>query len=179
MKKQLLVIAIGLVFSGFVSAQTRQEIYCFNQRYICSEGGKFGMLDKHKKEVLPMVYDEVSFLTDDIAILSRYGGFLLCDKWGRIFAEGSSREGLEERCQDLYDQVLEEDRLYWETVLDAYTEFRDSCIRLRGKPSAEAQLLPQKQKIEELLKLSRGRMTEDQMARFKSIAEGYSAPKTQ
>ncbi|MBR6465672.1 MAG: hypothetical protein IKS82_04475 [Bacteroidales bacterium] len=179
MEKRIPAIIMALVFSGIVSAQSRQEIYCFNQRYICSEGGKFGMLDKQKKEVLPMVYDGISFLTDDIAILSRYGSFLLCDRWGRIFAESSSEEDLEERCQDLYDQVLEEDRLYWEKVLEAYIEFRDSCLRLRGKPNALSQLLPLKQKIGELLSLSRGRMTEDQMARFKSITDGYSSTKTQ
>lgn len=167
--------AIMLLFLSClcIEAQDKQEVYCFNQRYIASEGGKFGMLDKQKKEVIPMVYDEISFITDDIAILSRYGGFLLCDKWGRIFAEGTSRSDLEEQCQDLYDKVLEDDRLYWETVLEAYSDFASECHKVRGHRDSEKKLLPLRQRIESLLKLARGKMNEEQLARFDKITASY------
>ena len=101
MKHLSAVILLFVLSCGLLHSQNRQEVYCFNQRYIVSESGKYGMTDQQKKEILPIVYDGISFLTDDIALLSRYGSFMLSDKWGRIFAESSSRKELENNCQEL------------------------------------------------------------------------------
>lgn len=170
MPRILLAILLLTLSPACLQCQDRQEVYCFNQRYIVSEGGKFGLVDKQKKEILPVVYDGISFITDDIALLSRFGSYMLSDKWGRIFAEGSSREELEDSCQDLYDKVLEDDRLYWDSVIDAYSEFTSKCIELKTSRNAESILLPMKQKIADLLKMKRGHMTEDQQIRFKQIS---------
>ena len=131
------------------------------------------MLDNRKKEILPLVYDGITFITDDIALLYRYGSYMLSDKWGRIFAEGSSRQELEQSCQDLYDKVLEDDRQYWETVLAAYSDFSAMCSQVRGHRGAEEKLLPLSRKIENLLKMKRGFMDEDQVARFRQITSTY------
>ena len=168
MKHLSAVILLFVLSCGLLHSQNRQEVYCFNQRYIVSEGGKFGLVDKQKKEILPVVYDGISFLTDDIALLSRYGSFMLSDKWGRIFAESSSRKELENNCQELYDQVLADDYIYWNDVIEEFYKFADKCWEVKGRLNAESLLLPYRQKIENLLKMKRGRMTEVQLILFKS-----------
>ncbi len=165
------VILLFVLSCGLLHSQNRQEVYCFNQRYIVSEGGKFGMTDQQKKEILPIVYDGISFLTDDIALLSRYGSFMLSDKWGRIFAESSSRKELENNCQELYDQVLSDDFSFWEIVLREFEIFADKCCEAKKLRNPDSFLLPYRQKIEDLLKMKRGRMTKDQLLRFKTMSD--------
>lgn len=136
-----------------------------------SEGGKYGMTDQQKKEIFPMVYDDISFLTDDIALLSRFGSFMLSDKWGRIFAESSSRKELESNFQELYDQVLSDDYSYWEDVIREFETFADKCCKAKKLLNPDSFLLPYRQKIEDLLKMKRGRMTEDQLLRLKTLSD--------
>lgn len=171
MKHLSAVILLFVLSCGLLHSQNRQEVYCFNQRYIVSESGKYGMTDQQKKEILPIVYDGISFLTDDIALLSRYGSFMLSDKWGRIFAESSSRKELENNCQDLYDQVLSDDFSFWEIVLREFEIFADKCCEAKKLRNPDSFLLPYRQKIEDLLKMKRGRMTEDQLLRFKTMSD--------
>ena len=171
MKHLSAVILLFVLSCSLLHSQSRQEVYCFNQRYIVSEGGKYGMTDQQKKEILPIVYDGISFLTDDIALLSRYGSFMLSDKWGRIFAESSSRKELENNCQELYDQVLSDDFSFWEIVLREFEIFADKCCEAKKLRNPDSFLLPYRQKIEDLLKMKRGRMTEDQLLRLKTLSD--------
>lgn len=69
----------------------------------------------------------------------------------------------------------EQDRLYWESVLDAYSAFVEDAVLVKENQASTDILRLHQEKISRLLKNRRGKMTPEQKARFDAISARYRA----
>ncbi len=174
--------AILLPLFGLFACTARQEsdaarrdydsrTDCLNGTFIVSENGRYGLVDSSGREILPTVYDDVYYLTDEIAAAFSGRNCEFFDRSGRRMAEAempataSPREIL-----DIYLLRRDECRLTWDSILDKYSHLREYC-KSEGASAAEAELMTED--IREALRTVIGPMEKDQKAAFETLYSDY------
>lgn len=151
------------------------SVYCFNQRSIVSRDGHKGITDLQGKLVLPLEWDSIEFLDDDVALLSRSGLWFLCTRDGRIFAQGSNSSGLEQSFKELFTQLQENDIRYWDSVLDQLESLSSACLS-NTKNGISESILSERGKLLQLLGESPGAaMSKTQEKRLEAIVSEFSS----
>lgn len=152
------------------------SLYCFNQRYIVSSGGLYGIVDTLGRVLVPISYDSVDFLSDEVSLLGKDGLYFLSDKDGRVFAQSMDENELTTYFQRLHEDYLLSQSRFWDSVLDSFEDMSGQMLSLRGRRLSKTQrnlLLSKKEEIERLLGETAAPPTEQQRMRFERIVERY------
>ena len=145
--------------------------YCFNGTSIVSVAGKWGIVDTLGHIIMPVVYDHIAYITDDMVEASEGDLHYLADSKGNILAETRHRGAMDESTvMDWAAAVAERARKSWDEVLDSYEELASLC--LSASPDEKA-IQAKADKIREQIEEIRGSMTKDQRARFELIRSSF------
>lgn len=151
------------------------SVYCFNERWIVRSGSKFGLVDKHQKLIIPIEYQDIVFLRDDIALLQGYGTLSLSDTTGWVFCENTDKDYLINSFSEIYDSKVKDNLLLWDRILDSYDDLCNKCIDARIDNVSYATVV-------ELLNSIKGnigniplKMSQEQLLRFEGIKERYNS----
>lgn len=150
------------------------SVYCFNGRMIVSSEGRKGLADTLGHVILPLEWEQVEFLDDDVALLGRAGLFYLCTADGRIFAESADREDLERDYIRLLSGLKEADSGQWDQVLDQLEALCASCLAAKPR-HVDKKILEEKAALVSLLDGIPGRMSPEQEARLARIESRFIA----
>lgn len=109
--------------------------YCFNGVSVVTLDGRCGLADTCGREILPPAYDEVTFLTDEVAAAVSGRLCIFVDRSGRRLAEtvlpvNASAESLSET----YEAAARETASKWDSVIYEYSALRRYC----SSPGASA-----------------------------------------
>ena len=149
------------------------SVYCFNERSIVTLNGLKGIVDKDGNPVLLPEWNEVEFLDDNVALLSKSGIWSLCTRDGRIFAQSADSLYLEGRYSELYEEMAESDAQYWNQVLDTLEELEELCLTARSGQLDE-RMIHAHATLQRLLEASPGgAMTASQRERLESIEADF------
>ena len=137
-----------------------QEWYCFNGNTIVQGPNGYGLIDTTGREILSPVYDEVVFLSDDIVLIQQLGMWMLSDGNGWIFAESRDRNLLVQGSEASYEQMLVDERNYWERVTAVFDSLSRACLLVRSGKVSSSDLLElesREKDLEDLLEEEEGR----------------------
>ena len=183
-RKIALLAAVGCLVAcshpGEKAAETvaaEQQWSCFNGCAIFLQEGRYGLLRERDGEVLlPACYDTIEFLDNDIALLTGEGVGSLCDRSGRMLAQGCAPDSLRQNYATLVERVREEDRRSWEQVISDYDRL---CLRAkaqRGRRTSRRDMVRLKEtakQVEADLQAVSGKPTPSQKARLEAISNDY------
>lgn len=151
------------------------SVYCFNLRSIVSREGLKGIADLDGNVVLPLEWDSIEFLDDDVALLSRSGLWYLSTKDGRIFAQATDPSELEASSTELFTRMQEDDLRHWDSVLDQLEALSHACISSARKGMNEC-ILSEQNKLQQLLRERPGTaMSKAQEKRLEAIESEFSS----
>lgn len=140
---------------------------CLNGTCVVSLEGRYGLTDSTGREILPAVYDELYYLTDELAAAFSGGECEFFDKSGRRLAAAQALPGTDaEELLALYRELREENRVLWDSILEKYSALSE--YRLSGNGTA-AGASAMAEEIRASLRLVSGPMEKDQQARFKAL----------
>lgn len=170
---------IGIILAFCISAgcgRTREpvpkpefdtETYCFNGTSIVSKDGRWGIADTSGNIVLPLRYDNVAYVTDEIAAASEGTLRYLIDRGGNVIAETVSDTMLsDEALMDWAEEVSAGIREKWDRVLDSYAELARLCS---ASGTDKDSITSKAGEIREMLEEISGSMSRDQLSRFEMI----------
>ena len=177
----ILIWALGSCKSGVQSSSAQQSapysfddtLYCFNQRSIVHKDGLAGIIDDSGKLILAPQWDNIEFLDDDIALLSREGQYYLSTRDGRIFSESKSAYELELNYRDILSRTLEDDIRNWDKTLDKLDALCSECLR-RGKHRPDQATKAAYEEFQAALDKVSGQMTQAQQERFEEIVRRFN-----
>lgn len=151
------------------------SVYCFNMRSIVSRDGLKGITDTEGNILLPLEWDSIEFLDDDVALLSRSGLWYLSTKNGRIFGQGDNASELEASFKETFALMQEDDMRYWDHVLDQLEALSYACIANAHKGMNES-ILSERNKLQLLLDEAPGTaMNKAQEKRLGAIESEFSS----
>lgn len=104
------------------------ETDCLNGTMIVSVDGKYGLADTSGREILPTVYDDVYYISDEIAVAFTGQNVGFFDQNGRRLGE-TVMEG-EASMDDLlaaYSKIEKMRREQWDSILASYEKLRQYC----------------------------------------------------
>ncbi len=104
------------------------ETDCLNGTMIVSVDGKYGLADTSGREILPTVYDDVYYISDEIAVAFTGQNVGFFDQNGRRLGE-TVMEG-EASVDDLlaaYSKIEKMRREQWDSILASYEKLRQYC----------------------------------------------------
>lgn len=141
---------------------------CFNGTSIVSRDGKWGIISSSGNVVVPTVYDNVFYLTDELAaaLTGTICGFY--DRDGRRLVEiqVSSATPDPDALLAAYSNIREQDRRMWDGILESYQEL--STLR-----SSDGATVQQAESLADGIRSGLGHisgpMDKDQQARFEAI----------
>lgn len=143
------------------------SIYCFNGTSIVMSGGKWGIIDTSGTVILPVVYDHVAYITDDIAEAGEGDIHYLADIHGNILAEARSSGNLDEDALAAWaETVTTRLEKSWDHILDMYEELAQLCS---DKDADEKSVQAKADEIKLALDEIQGSMSKSQRARFDMI----------
>lgn len=121
---------------------------------------------------LEQQYDEFIPLNNGTVVVAKEGKYGLITTSGRqLLSLESDEPDFAEISGGILESCLEQDRLYWDDVLQLYDELSVLCSA--EKPSMK--LIGKKaEQISDLLAKAEGKMTEAQKTRFYSIQERFN-----
>lgn len=147
------------------------ESSCLNGTMIVSSNGKYGLADTCGRVILPVGYDEIYFLTDDLAVA--FNGDLCCffDKGGQRLGESiAGQDSSPEELMEIYSGIEKTRREQWDTILNRYEDFRKYCLS-DSATAATASMMAED--IKDAVQKIGGPMEKDQKARFESEYSSY------
>lgn len=141
---------------------------CFNGTSIVSRDGKWGIIGSSGRVVIPTVYDNVFYLTDELAaaFTGNICGFY--DRDGRRLAEIQTPPVAlsSDAILAAYSDIREQNRKMWDDILESYQEL--STLR-----SSEGSAVQQAESLADGIRSGLGHingpMDKDQQARFEAI----------
>lgn len=141
--------------------------YCFNGTSIVSNLDKYGIIDTLGNILLPLRYDDITYITDEIAAAQEKGLYCLVDKKGHILAEcihdgEMSADEMTAWAEDISKKV----RQSWDDVLAGNGELSDLC---RSEAPDNEAIRKKAEEIRESLAKTIGSMSKDQKAQFESV----------
>ncbi len=147
------------------------RVDCLNGTFIVSENGRYGLADSCGREIVPPVYDDVYYLTDEIAAAFSGLGCEFFDRSGRRLAEAPvSGTASPSQLLEIYNTLRDECRLQWDNILDKYARLHEYC-RSGEASAAKAELMAED--IRAALRTVGGPMEKDQRAAFEAEHSDY------
>lgn len=144
------------------------ETDCLNGTMIVSVDGKYGLADTSGREILPTVYDDVYYISDEIAVAFTGQNVGFFDQNGRRLGE-TVMEG-EASVDDLlaaYSKIEKMRREQWDSILASYEKLRQYC-QSDSALVVTANIMADD--IRAALQKVGGPMEKDQKVRFETIA---------
>lgn len=141
--------------------------YCFNGTSIVSNLDKYGIIDTTGNVILPLRYDNITYITDEIAAAREKGLYCLVDTKGHVLAE-CIRDGemTADEMAAWAEDVSKKVRQSWDDVLAGYGELSDLC---RSEAPDNEAIRKKAEEIRESLAKTVGSMSKDQKAQFESV----------
>lgn len=141
--------------------------YCFNGTSIVSNMDKYGIIDTTGNVILPLRYDNITYITDEIAAAREKGLYCLVDTKGHVLAE-CIRDGemTEDEMTAWAEDISKKVRQSWDDVLAGYGELSDLC---RSEAPDNEAIRKKAEEIRESLAKTVGSMSKDQKAQFESV----------
>lgn len=141
--------------------------YCFNGTSIVSNMDKYGIIDTTGNVILPLRYDNITYITDEIAAAREKGLYCLVDTKGHVLAECiCDGEMTADEMAAWAEDISKKVRQSWDDVLAGYGELSDLCRR--EAPDNEA-IRKKAEEIRESLAKTVGSMSKDHKAQFESV----------
>lgn len=147
------------------------ETDCLNGTMIVSLDGKYGLADTSGREILPTVYDDVYYISDEIAVAFTGQNVGFFDQNGRRLGE-TVMEG-EASVDDLlaaYSKIEKMRREQWDSILTSYEELRKYC-QSDSASVVTANIMADD--IRAALQKVGGPMEKDQKVRFETEYSAY------
>ena len=141
--------------------------YCFNGTSIVSNLDKYGIIDTTGNVILPLRYDNITYITDEIAAAREKGLYCLVDTKGHVLAE-CIRDGemTADEMAAWTEDISKKVRQSWDDVLAGYGELSDLC---RSEAPDNEAIRKKAEEIRESLAKTVGSMSKDQKAQFESV----------
>lgn len=141
--------------------------YCFNGTSIVSNLDKYGIIDTTGNVILPLRYDNITYITDEIAAAREKGLYCLVDTKGHVLAE-CIRDGemTADEMTAWAEDISKKVRQSWDDVLAGYGELSDLC---RSEAPDNEAIRKKAEEIRESLAKTVGSMSKDQKAQFESV----------
>lgn len=141
--------------------------YCFNGTSIVSNMDKYGIIDTTGNVILPLRYDNITYMTDEIAAAREKGLYCLVDTKGHVLAE-CIRDGemTADEMSAWAEDISKKVRQSWDDVLAGYGELSDLC---RSEAPNNEAIRKKAEEIRESLAKTVGSMSKDQKAQFESV----------
>lgn len=141
--------------------------YCFNGTSIVSNLDKYGIIDTTGNVILPLRYDNITYITDEIAAAQEKGLYCLVDTKGHVLAECIlDGEMTTDEMAAWAEDVSKKVRQSWDDVLAGYGELSDLC---RSEAPDNEAIRKKAEEIRESLAKTVGSMSKDQKAQFESV----------
>lgn len=147
------------------------ETDCFNGTMIVSLDGKYGLADTSGREILAPVYDDVYYISDEVAVAFAGQNVGFFDQNGRRLGE-TVMEG-EASLDDLleaYSKIEKVRREQWDNILSSYEELREYCQSDSASAGTAALMADE---IRAALQKVGGPMGKDQRLRFETEYSAY------
>lgn len=147
------------------------ETDCLNGTMIVSVDGEYGLADTSGREILPTVYDDVYYISDEIAVAFTGQNVGFFDQNGRRLGE-TVMEG-EASVDDLlaaYSKIEKMRREQWDSILASYEELRKYC-QSDSASVVTANIMADD--IRAALQKVGGPMEKDQKVRFETEYSAY------
>lgn len=143
--------------------------YCFNGTSIVSNLDKYGIIDTTGNVILPLRYDNITYITDKLAAAREKGLYCLVDTKGHVLAE-CIRDGemTADEMAAWAEDVSKKVRQSWDDVLAGYGELSDLC---RSEAPDNETIRKKAEEIRESLAKTVGSMSKDQKAQFESVRD--------
>lgn len=140
--------------------------YCFNGTSIVSNLDKYGIIDTLGNILLPLRYDNITYITDELAAAREKGLYCLVDT-NHVLAE-CIRDGemTADEMAAWAEDVSKKVRQSWDDVLAGYGELSDLC---RSEAPDNEAIRKKAEEIRESLAKTVGSMSKDQKAQFESV----------
>ncbi len=142
---------------------------CLNGTGIVSRGGKFGVIDSTGTELVPLVFDDLFYLTDDISAAISGGSCEFYDRTGRRLGQTMTGQTDPESLLKAYSLIRADLRKEWDGILDSYQRLDIYCASGQATPEQAEQMADD---IRKALGGISGPMDKDQQARFEAIRRG-------
>jgi len=146
--------------------------YCYNGFAIFEKNGRFGITDTCGIITLPARYDDISFVTDNYAIVGEGDTWSLVSPYGKVLAESDRKENLISNCGSIIRNKQIENILLWDSILE---NFDSLCnLAIRGNSEDLSNMMEMLDEIKELSDQSKDKMTDQQLSRFEGIIDRYN-----
>ena len=147
------------------------ETDCLNGTMIVSLDGKFGLVDTSGKEILPTAYDDVYYISDEVAVAFSGRSVEFFDKGGKRLGENvTDGETTVEDLLEAYSKIEKARREQWDSILSNYEELREYC-QSDSASAGTASLMADD--IRTALQKVEGPMEKDQKVRFETECSAY------
>jgi len=169
----LLLVLCGCSDKGTPSEITKFDSRenCFNGTYLVSAGNRFGTADEKGNILLPLIFDKIEYITDEVA----------CAYLGETIyvagADGFFRENVpasdnldSDTIVRIYNEALDSSFAGWKEVLEQYEILFARCS---DKSCSVDEAMAQARYVEDLLMNVSGSMTSDQLERCETIRKSY------
>lgn len=147
------------------------ETDCLNGTMIVSLDGKFGLVDTSGKEILAPEYDDVYYISDDVAVAFSGQTVGFFNRNGRRLGETvMESEATFEDLMEAYSKIEKLHREQWDSILASYEELRKYC-QSDSVSTGTAVLMADD--IRTALQKIGGPMEKDQKVRFETEYSAY------
>ncbi len=147
------------------------ETDCLNGTMIVSMDGRYGLVDTCGKEILAPVYDDIYYISDEIAagFTGQTVGFF--DRSGKRLGETMMEDNAAfEDVLEAYSKIEKACREQWDSILASYKELRKYC-QSDSASAGTARLMADD--IRAALQKVNGPMEKDQKIRFEAECSAY------
>ncbi len=130
----LLASCASGVGSGEESHVYDSQEYCLNGVSVVTLDGRYGLADTCGREILPPVYDEVTFLTDEVAAAVSGRLCIFVDRNGMRLAETVlSGNASAESLSEAYEAAARGTASKWDSIIYEYSDLRRYCASPEAK----------------------------------------------
>lgn len=147
------------------------ETDCLNGTMIVSLDGKYGLADTSGKEILPTAYDDVYYISDEVAVAFTGQDVGFFDRNGRrlgetVVVDEADVDGL----LAAYSEIEKACREQWDGILASYEDLRRYCVSDSASASTATLMA---EDIKTALQKVSGPMEKDQKVRFENELSAY------
>ncbi len=147
------------------------ETDCLNGTMIVTLDGKFGLADTSGREILSPEYDDVYYISDEVAVAFTGQNVGFFDRNGRRLGEiVTEGEATFEELMEAYSKIEEGRREQWDSILTSYEELRKYC-QSDNASAGTASLMADNIRV--ALQNVGGPMEKDQKVRFETECSAY------
>ncbi len=147
------------------------EIDCLNGTMIVSLDGKYGLADTSGREILAPEYDDVYYISDEIAVAFSGQAVGFFDRNGRRLGETvTDGEATLDNLLAAYSEIEKVRREQWDSILASYEELRQYCQSDSASAGTAALMADE---IRAALQKVGGPMEKDQRLRFETEYSAY------